>query len=95
MAKSLEAALAETPDVQIPEEILNSTPEEINSRTKLIDNEMKWMKNEINRLNHEQAAFKEKIKENNEKIKLNKQLPYLVGNVVEVRITYFPFSFNL
>lgn len=29
-------------------------------------------------------SFKEKIKENQEKIKLNKQLPYLVGNIVEV-----------
>ena len=28
--------------------------------------------------------MKEKIKENKEKIKLNKQLPYLVGNVVEI-----------
>jgi 26S proteasome regulatory subunit T5 len=30
-------------------------------------------------------SFKEKIKENQEKIKLNKQLPYLVGNIVEVQ----------
>lgn len=30
--------------------------------------------------------MKEKIKENLEKVKLNKQLPYLVGNVVEVCI---------
>ena len=29
-------------------------------------------------------GLKEKIKENQEKIKLNKQLPYLVGNIVEV-----------
>lgn len=29
-------------------------------------------------------SFKEKVKENQEKIKLNKQLPYLVGNIVEV-----------
>lgn len=28
---------------------------------------------------------RDKIKENKEKIKLNKQLPWLVGNVVEVR----------
>lgn len=28
---------------------------------------------------------REKIKENKDKIKLNKQLPWLVGNVVEVR----------
>jgi 26S proteasome regulatory subunit T5 len=36
------------------------------------------------RLKLEEDATKEKIKENQEKIKLNKQLPYLVGNVVEV-----------
>jgi len=29
--------------------------------------------------------MKEKIKDNKEKIKMNKQLPYLVSNVVEVR----------
>ncbi|KAG5626071.1 hypothetical protein H5410_011289 [Solanum commersonii] len=33
--------------------------------------------------NLELDSFKEKIKENQEKIKLNKQLPYLVGNIVE------------
>ena len=30
--------------------------------------------------------MKEKIRDNGEKIKQNKVLPYLVGNVVEVRI---------
>ncbi len=35
--------------------------------------------------------MKEKVKDNTEKIKLNKQLPYLVGNIVEVRLTS-PFS---
>jgi len=63
---------------------LNASADEINARAKLIGNEINFIKNEINRLGHEQAAMKEKIKENNEKIKLNKQLPYLVGNVVEV-----------
>jgi ATP-dependent 26S proteasome regulatory subunit len=42
------------------------------------------MKSEIVRLQHEQAAMKERIKDNKEKIMMNKQLPYLVGNVVEV-----------
>lgn len=44
---------------------------------------------ETHRLSLEHDATKEKIKENQEKIKLNKQLPYLVGNVVEVCIDYF------
>merc|ERR1719498_1286783 len=47
-------------------------------------NEVKVLRNETARLSHEQQAQKEKIKENNEKIKLNKQLPYLVANVVEL-----------
>lgn len=42
------------------------------------------MKSEIQRIRHESDSQKEKIKENQDKIKLNKQLPYLVGNVVEV-----------
>ncbi len=32
----------------------------------------------------EQTGLVEKVKENKEKIKLSNQLPYLVGNVVEV-----------
>lgn len=43
------------------------------------------MRSEIQRLSHEQASMKERIKDNKEKIKMNKQLPYLVGNVVEVK----------
>lgn len=42
------------------------------------------LKEELQRTNLELESFKEKIKENQEKIKLNKQLPYLVGNIVEV-----------
>ena len=44
------------------------------------------VKEELQRTNLELDSFKEKIKENQEKIKLNKQLPYLVGNIVEVAI---------
>jgi len=42
------------------------------------------MKSEFNRINHETTAMKEKNKENAEKIKVNRQMPYLVGNIVEV-----------
>lgn len=46
------------------------------------------MKSEVMRISHELQAQKEKIKENNEKIKVNKTLPYLVSNVIEVNITF-------
>lgn len=43
------------------------------------------MRSEMQRLQHEQTAMQEKIRDNGEKVKQNKVLPYLVGNVVEVR----------
>lgn len=46
------------------------------------------MKSEVMRISHELQAQKEKIKENNEKIKVNKTLPYLVSNVIEVSIFF-------
>eukprot|EP01110_Echinostelium_bisporum_P003526 TRINITY_DN185_c0_g1_i1.p1 TRINITY_DN185_c0_g1~~TRINITY_DN185_c0_g1_i1.p1 ORF type:complete len:338 (-),score=115.40 TRINITY_DN185_c0_g1_i1:19-1032(-) len=82
-SKTLEGKLAEA-EASIPDDILRSTPDDILRRAKLIDNEMKMLKNETVRLTHEVAGIKERIKENNDKIKLNKQLPYLVGNVVEL-----------
>lgn len=44
----------------------------------------RFWQEELQRTNLELDSFREKIKENQEKIKLNKQLPYLVGNIVEV-----------
>jgi len=70
--------------ITIGDDILAATADEITARTRLIDNECKVLKNEAARLQHENIAMKEKIKENTDKIKLNRQLPYLVGNVVEV-----------
>ena len=66
------------------DEIARADTDEISQRTRMLENEIKVIKNEVMRLNHEQQAHKEKIKENTEKIKLNKQLPYLVANVVEM-----------
>ncbi|RXI01810.1 hypothetical protein DVH24_015159 [Malus domestica] len=58
--------------------------EDIVRATRLLDNEIRILKEEMSRTNLELDSYKEKIKENQEKIKLNKQLPYLVGNIVEI-----------
>ena len=65
-------------------EVLRMSNDELLSRTRLLDNEIKIMRSEILRVSHEQQAMKDKIKENTEKIKVNKTLPYLVSNVVEI-----------
>jgi len=65
-------------------EILRSSTDDIINRTKLLENDIKVMKSEQTRLTHEQNSMKEKIKDNQNKIKMNKQLPYLVGNVLEI-----------
>lgn len=58
--------------------------EDIKARTRAIDNEIKVLRSELVHLQHLKAQSKDKLKENQEKIKMNKQLPYLVANVVEV-----------
>lgn len=44
------------------------------------------MKNDIVRISHETQSTRDRIKDNKEKIKVNKTLPYLVSNVIEVII---------
>jgi len=69
---------------ELDPEIMSMSSDEIRQRTRMIENDVRIMKSEIHRIRHEGESQKEKIKENQDKIKLNKQLPYLVGNVVEV-----------
>ncbi|KAF2204818.1 26S protease-like protein regulatory subunit 6A [Delitschia confertaspora ATCC 74209] len=68
----------------LDEEILNSNTRDIIARRRLLENDMRIMKSEFQRLSHEKASMNEKIKDNLEKIENNRQLPYLVGNVVEI-----------
>ncbi|KAK3708661.1 26S proteasome regulatory subunit 6A [Vermiconidia calcicola] len=65
-------------------EILNSSTRDIVARRRLIENDTRIMKSEFNRLNHEKQTMHDKIKDNVDKIDNNRQLPYLVGNVVEI-----------
>ncbi len=71
-------------DEELDQEILNATAEELRTRTRLLDAEVNVLRTDAQRMHHEKTAILEKIRDNKEKIKLNKQLPYLVGNVVEI-----------
>ncbi|KAG5184434.1 26S protease regulatory subunit 6A-A [Tribonema minus] len=68
----------------IDQEILAMGNEELRQRMRLLDNEIRIMRSDMERIRHESNTQREKIKENAEKVKLNKQLPWLVGNVIEV-----------
>uniref|UniRef100_A0A2M4BNZ5 Putative 26s protease regulatory subunit 6a n=1 Tax=Anopheles marajoara TaxID=58244 RepID=A0A2M4BNZ5_9DIPT len=71
-------------EIPLGEDVLRMPTDELMSRTKLMDNEIKIMKSEVVRINHELQTQNEKIKDNTEKIKVNKTLPYLVSNVIEL-----------
>lgn len=71
---------------QLGPDVLALNDNELLNRSRMLENNIKVMKSELLHLQHEQASMAEKIKENKEKIKLNKQLPYLVSNVVEVAV---------
>jgi len=66
------------------DQLASMSTEEITRASRLLDNEIRVHKDELQRSNLELESIKEKTKENQEKIKLNKQLPYLVGNIVEI-----------
>ncbi|KAI9297257.1 proteasome 26S subunit ATPase 3 [Neoconidiobolus thromboides FSU 785] len=84
MAALNETLLTEEHFSDLDEEILRLSNSEISNRCRLLDNDIKVMKSEFSRLQHEQNSMSEKIKENKDKIEMSKQLPYLVGNVVEI-----------
>ncbi|KAL5336474.1 P-loop containing nucleoside triphosphate hydrolase protein [Aspergillus crustosus] len=71
-------------DGLLDEEILGSSTADIVKRRRMLENELRIMKSEYQRLTHEQNTMREKVKDNQEKIENNRQLPYLVGNVVEL-----------
>lgn len=69
---------------QEDEETRHMSVSELRQRIHLLSNDIRVMKSDIQRIQHESRAQRDRIRENQEKVKLNKQLPYLVANVVEV-----------
>eukprot|EP00823_Brevimastigomonas_motovehiculus_P001054 TRINITY_DN1157_c0_g1_i1.p1 TRINITY_DN1157_c0_g1~~TRINITY_DN1157_c0_g1_i1.p1 ORF type:complete len:453 (+),score=130.68 TRINITY_DN1157_c0_g1_i1:145-1503(+) len=57
---------------------------QLENRIKMYENNIRLMNLDLKRYSHEKTTLTEKIKENNDKIKMNKQLPYLVSNVIEI-----------
>lgn len=68
----------------LPDEFAQMSADDILRRARLLDNEIRVLKGETTRLTLDQGSMNERIRENKEKIKLNNQLPYLVGNIVEI-----------
>ncbi|CRK36139.1 hypothetical protein BN1708_016504, partial [Verticillium longisporum] len=75
---------AEHEEDVLDDEILGLSTQDIQTRKRLLENDSRIMRSEVQHLTHEKATMGEKIKENNDKIANNRQLPYLVGNVVEL-----------
>ncbi|CAD6241841.1 unnamed protein product [Miscanthus lutarioriparius] len=84
MSSSAPVPAAMAVDDAEDDQLASMSTEEIIRASRLLDNEIRVHKDELQRSNLELESIKEKTKENQEKIKLNKQLPYLVGNIVEI-----------
>ena len=94
MSNSDAALLAEFnwEDDEGMKEVVSMTPEQIESRTRLLENESRMFTGEIKRIRLDIRSEAAKTKENEEKVKMNKQLPWLVGHIVEVS-HYLSFFF--
>ena len=80
----LEKEIFDEADDAVPAEFASMSADDITRRNRLLDNEIRVLKDESQRLQLDLQSMNDKVKENREKIKMNNQLPYLVGNVVEV-----------
>lgn len=74
----------EPAEVLEDEETRHMSIGELRQRIHLINNDIRVMKSDVQRITHESRGQRDQIRDNQEKVKLNKQLPYLVANVVEV-----------
>lgn len=83
MATLESEVFGDVPD-PMSEEIGRLTNEDLKQRIRALDNEIRIMKSDMNRIKHESRQQEAHIKDNKEKIKVNKQLPYLVANVIEI-----------
>jgi ATP-dependent 26S proteasome regulatory subunit len=79
-----EEEAVEPPEPLEDDETRHMSIGELRQRIHLINNDIRVMKSDVQRITHESRAQRERIKENQDKVKLNKQLPYLVANVVEI-----------
>mmetsp|Transcript_50697 Transcript_50697/g.124549 ORF Transcript_50697/g.124549 Transcript_50697/m.124549 type:complete len:430 (+) Transcript_50697:22-1311(+) len=77
-------SIADSLENEVGSEILRAPTEEIVQRTRLLESEVKVLRSEEKRLTSEKSGMQKELKDNYEKIKLNKQLPYLIGNIVEL-----------
>lgn len=84
MATGIESDAVWGDDDILTDNIRELNADELSQRIRLIENEIRVMKQQQSRLQHEMTSVNDKIKDNTEKIKLNKQLPYLVANVIEI-----------
>ncbi|KAF5195346.1 26S proteasome regulatory subunit 6A-like protein [Thalictrum thalictroides] len=75
------------------DQLASMSNDDIVRASRLLDNEIRILKEEAQRTLLEIDSYKDKIKENQEKIKLNKQLPYLVGNIVENSVEFLKLHF--
>ena len=84
MASELEQAIWGEEKDETTEHLESLSNDELRMQIRALDNEIRVMKSNINRIKHESNEQRKHIKDNKEKVKLNKVLPYLVANVVEI-----------
>ncbi len=74
-------------EAELDAKIAGMSTADLQATSRLLENEIRIMRSEFTRVKHLLTDQTDKIKENKEKIKVNKVLPYLVSNVIEVNTT--------
>ncbi|KAF5400449.1 hypothetical protein P879_11687 [Paragonimus westermani] len=81
---TIEKPIWDDVEEEVVDEVMRMSNEELMNRARLLDAEIRFMKSELHHVDHEIKVKQAKVKESKSKIKMNKALPYLVANVVEL-----------
>ncbi|KAF7259916.1 hypothetical protein EG68_02493 [Paragonimus skrjabini miyazakii] len=81
---TIEKPIWDDVEEEVVDEVMRMSNEELINRARLLDAEIRFMKSELHHVDHEIKVKQAKVKESKSKIKMNKALPYLVANVVEL-----------
>lgn len=84
MSKPVDSKEVWGDDEDVLKTVETMTNEEIAEATKTFHNNIKIMKRENTNLAHQLKNVQAQIEDNEKKVKLNKQLPHLVSNFIEM-----------
>lgn len=81
---AVEPIWAEEEIEMLPEGVEEMSVEDLRGEISKLENQLRILRSDDSTLEHQKRTMEKRLQENKQKVKVNTQLPFLVGNVVEI-----------